>query len=95
MDGHDERSAQRRTRRTATWSRAVLYAALGAAVLSCGRAEPPTPSPPDAPPKPKVTQITTLRAGMQPAIFSYTGRTRLPNGYGVLPGPASERKLTI
>lgn len=95
MDGHDEKSAQRRTRRAATWSRAVLYAALGAAVLSCGRADPPMPSPPDAPPKPKVTQINALRAGMQPAVFSYTGRTRLPNGHGVLPGPASARRLTI
>jgi hypothetical protein len=95
MDEHDEKRAQRGATRTAAWGRAILYAAIGAAVLSCGRSEPPVPSPPDAPPKPKVTHISAVRAGMQPAIFSYTGRTRLPNGYGVLPGPASEKTLTI
>ena len=95
MDEHDEKRRQHGAPRTAAWARAILYAALGVAVLSCGRTETPTPSPPDAPPKPKVTHISAVRAGMQPAIFSYTGRTRLPNGYGVLPGPASATPLTI
>ena len=95
MDKHDEERAHHGATRIAACARAVLYAAAVTAVLSCGRVEPPSPSPPDAPPKPKVTHISAVRAGMQPAIFSYTGRTRLPNGYGVLPGPASDTPLTI
>lgn len=93
MDEHDEKGAH--GGRAAAWGRVALYAALMAAVLSCGRSEPPSPSPPDAPPKPKVVHINAVRAGLQPAVFSYTGRTRVPEGHGLLPGPASETPLTI
>lgn len=76
-------------------ARTLLYAAFGFAVLACNPADPPEPSPPDSPPKPKVMGSKLLRSGMQPAVFSYTSTVRLPPGHGVLPGPASGKPLQI